>query len=330
MSKKGKLTSSWNPSKLPYQTDYNDHFETPLEAYQDIAPLLNWIASKQQQSTKIISSNVDQSVGNKSMTFPVLYDPYYCNGRTKSLLRQLGFENVIHDKRDFYADIMDDNLPEYDIFVSNPPYSDKHKEKCLQFCFDHLRQGESYETSITHKRSQPFFLLMPNYVASKEYYRKLLVSLESQSSSEDVVYLVPNHGTQYQYEHPENTGKPKCPFQSLWFCGVGKDFVHEIKTFWQSLPEKANTKPTLLISLKELEKWNVVSFQNRPSLRQRRSMKKKQKQQQIVVDPIRATIEPQKEPIQRMDTIDKNDQETTKKRKSKYRDDSGQRIKRRF
>jgi hypothetical protein len=78
-------------------------------------------------------------------------------------LLELGFSNVVHECRDFYQDIENHTIPHHDTFVSNPPYSDQHKEKCLEFVMEQL-----------HTKDRPFFILMPNYVAAREYYRKLV------------------------------------------------------------------------------------------------------------------------------------------------------------
>jgi hypothetical protein len=136
----------WSKSSLsfPYETEYADHFETPLQAYKDVAPL--WDALRPDRRRHRI------------------YDPYYCNGRTQRLLRdELGFPQVIHARRDFYEDISKDKVPPHDTLVSNPPYSDNHKERCLDFCFQQLQ-------TATCRR--PFFLLLPNYVAARDYYRQ--------------------------------------------------------------------------------------------------------------------------------------------------------------
>lgn len=77
--------------KYPYRTDYNDHFETPLEAYEHIVPLLDALHPNRNEH--------------------IIYDPYYCNGQTKVLLSNLGFSKVKHEKRDFYQDIMMNNVP---------------------------------------------------------------------------------------------------------------------------------------------------------------------------------------------------------------------------
>ena len=151
------------PRPFPYKVDYNDHFETPEIAYLDICPLLD-------------------SVSGKSRECHCIYDPYFCNGRTKTLLNELGFSNVIHECRDFYKDIENHSIPQHDTFVSNPPYSDHHKEKCLEFALEQLRT-----------KDRPFFALMPNYVAAREYYRKLVEKVcpftAQQSARRRDVYL---------------------------------------------------------------------------------------------------------------------------------------------
>ena len=51
---------------------------------------------------------------------------------------------------------------EYDILVTNPPYSGDHKQKLLQYI---------------SKAEKPFCLLLPVYVAAKSYWRDF-VALE--------------------------------------------------------------------------------------------------------------------------------------------------------
>ena len=59
----------WN-----FAVDYNDHFETPLVAYQDILPVLQNIADRK----------------GKSLHDLVVYDPYYCKGEMVKHLKSLG------------------------------------------------------------------------------------------------------------------------------------------------------------------------------------------------------------------------------------------------
>jgi hypothetical protein len=85
---KSKL--AWN-----FAVDYNDHFETPAVAYQDLKPALIVLA---------------KHLG-KSPADLVIYDPYWCQGSMVELLKDQGFPNVINRNRDFYADIAKKVIP---------------------------------------------------------------------------------------------------------------------------------------------------------------------------------------------------------------------------
>ena len=63
----------WN-----FDVDYNDHFETPLIAYNDIKPMLLALA---------------ESLGKKPDEL-VIYDPYYCQGGMVMMLKAMGFPKV--------------------------------------------------------------------------------------------------------------------------------------------------------------------------------------------------------------------------------------------
>lgn len=80
----------------------------------------------------------------------------YCAGRTPRLLRQLGFPKVEHSNQDFYKLVRENQQPKHDVLVTNPPYSGDHKKRCLEYC---------------RASGKPWFLLVPNYVATKDYYR---------------------------------------------------------------------------------------------------------------------------------------------------------------
>lgn len=356
---KGKPTrrgSSWSPS-FPYFTDYNDHFETPRRAYLDVKPLLDWLID--------CLTDIDSDT-SCTKTTAAMYDPYYCNGRTAVLLRDLGYDNVIHEKRDFYADM--GKFYDYDILITNPPYSDTHKKRCLAYCLEQLRNdpknqrqrtmsgniGEATsvaKTTTTRRQGKPFLLLMPAYTASKQYYRDCL-NLTSLNEEEDIVYLVPS--APYHYEHPEKTGKDQSPFDSLWFCGIGKDRVAAFQRFWESLP-RTNHRPRLATSLAELQKMNVISFQNRPNPRKRG---KKRKQMMMMMQPVPAKAAATttmtavaKGPSSNVLSSASNPSKAKRasdttstvsipassssvppenEKKSKYRDQSGQRSKKRF
>ena len=68
-SSSSSCSRCWN-----FAVDYNDHFETPLVAYQDILPVLQNIAGRK----------------GKSLHDLVVYDPYYCKGEMVKHLKSLG------------------------------------------------------------------------------------------------------------------------------------------------------------------------------------------------------------------------------------------------
>ncbi|CAM9404559.1 unnamed protein product, partial [Phaeothamnion confervicola] len=141
--KKRSKSSSGGPGDgpaHPFPTDYCDHFETPLRAYRDAEPVLVGLAA---------------ALG-KARAELQIWDPFFCAGRTPRLLAQLGFTSVHHENVDFYEVIRQGAVPPHDVFVTNPPYSGNHKRRCLEFCA---------------ASGKPWLLLMPNYVATKDYYR---------------------------------------------------------------------------------------------------------------------------------------------------------------
>ena len=273
-----------------YEVDYNDHFETPLQAYKDILPILDFIAPE--------TTNIDRKEH-------IIYDPYYCNGRTKSLLQGLGFEKVVHEKRDFYKDIAQGKVPKHHTLVTNPPYSDDHKEKCLQFCVDQFRKNRT-----------SFFLLIPNYVAARNYYRRILGE-----NIQDVAYLAPMK--EYSYSHPEGTGHEESPFASLWFCCIGRDRIQKLAIRW-----KESTQ--FISSFDELVSLGVISIQNRPNPRQRKKMRKMAAQG----DTGGANTFAQKARSSKKNSSKNQTQKEQPKKKkrtnSKYRDKTGERTKKRF
>lgn len=190
-------------SAFPYEVDPDDHCESPLEAYEDVIPLLQsygkWI---RKQSNSQLS----------------IYDPYFCNGRVARHLESLGFPEVYNRKENCYEVWKDPSLyPSYDVFLTNPPYSADHIEKLMQ-----------HVTSKQNK-NKPWMLLMPNFVHKKDYYQRLTVD-----SGQLPIYLVPKK--RYVYQPPPNmrakkassTHKKSSPFVSMWYLwGGNRDVTDE-------------------------------------------------------------------------------------------------------
>jgi hypothetical protein len=84
-----------DPKKWNFEVEYNDHFETPQQAYVDLVHVLKQAA---------------QDLG-KPFEELIVYDPYYCEGRMVSLFLQLGIRRVINQNQDFYLDLASGTVP---------------------------------------------------------------------------------------------------------------------------------------------------------------------------------------------------------------------------
>jgi hypothetical protein len=172
-----------------FVVDDTDHCETPASAYSDLLTLLDAccrIYGKNRRTLRI-------------------YDPYYCNGAVIHHLGKLGFMDVYNQCEDFYSVQAADKTPQYDVLVTNPPYSGEHIEKILSFC-----------TSS----GKPWFCLLPHWVYTKSYYNR---------HGHNVWYLV-KHTVRYAYEPPKwveagngstaiDKGRQRtAPFPSFWYC----------------------------------------------------------------------------------------------------------------
>ena len=260
-------------SKYPYRTDYNDHFETPARAYDDIYPLLEYVLTNKQKCKHNRSGSSNEAT---------IYDPYYCAGRAGTLLNDLFQRHknkrlssasirIQHEKRDFYKDTKQKTVPNHDILVTNPPYSEDHKERCLEFAVNQLKE-----------HGRPFFLLMPNYIAMKEYFRTIVLFGEGKKKRIQTFYITPSKQHQYEYDHPEGTGHKVSPFASVWFIGLSYTDNEVIKsthqvvmdafTKFHTASSKSST-PQIVSSLQNLIRIGAVSAEKRKNPRQRKKMK---------------------------------------------------------
>lgn len=89
-SKAKAIGFKWN-----FPTDYNDHFETPIQAYSDLLPVLQTLATQL----------------GKTLSDLVIYDPYFCQGNMKAYLASLGVMRIINENKDFYKDIKNKTIP---------------------------------------------------------------------------------------------------------------------------------------------------------------------------------------------------------------------------
>ena len=196
-----------------FETDYNDHFETPRLAYEHVAPILGACAA--------------QRPGGGGLGALAVYDPYYCQGRVREALAAQGCsrERVLNANRDFYADVAARRVPAHDVLVTNPPYSGDHKQRLCEYLLGAAREAEG---------ARPFLLLLPAWVAGTDYWASFVARLgethaasprqrakaDARGAAErraGVFYLSPK--ARYAYEHPQAVGHAAAPFHSVWFCG---------------------------------------------------------------------------------------------------------------
>jgi len=177
--------------EFPFETDADDHCESPLQAYKDIVPFLKDFNERKASSGETL-----------------IYDPYFCNGAVIENFNLLGFSRVYNRKEDCYKVWSTSSYPSHDLLVTNPPYSGDHIEKLI----DHVT-SKSYG-------NRPFLLLMPQWVHKKEYYI-------SKTKGIRPFYVVPHR--RYVYLPPpafreskkSDVHKKSSPFVSMWFVWGG-------------------------------------------------------------------------------------------------------------
>ena len=90
----------------------------------------------------------------------IIYEAFYGDGKSGEYLKELGCKNIIHKEIDFYEHY--DKL-EYDLIVSNPPYSDCKK------ILSKLKEID-----------KPFILIMPSSKINTQYFRNEFKNTEMQ------------------------------------------------------------------------------------------------------------------------------------------------------
>lgn len=202
LSIKATTTTPSKSSSHAFECDPSDHCETPFQAYKDIEPFLFRIA---------------QSLKKTKATLRI-YDPYFCEGSTKEHLLRLGFENVTNVNEDFYVNIENKNVPEYDVLLTNPPYSADHFTRILNFC---------------GKSKKPFFLLLPNFVCRKKYYASEIIQKQKEP-----MFLIPDELKPYRYWAPGRKGfevraKGTTPFVTFWYLDFGNLVdLNDVRRWW--------------------------------------------------------------------------------------------------
>jgi hypothetical protein len=185
-------------SDFPFETDADDHCESPHQAYQDVVPFLKDCATSSCSSQEKL----------------LIYDPYFCNGTVVQNLKSLGFPNVYNRKEDAYQVWGSSKYPKHDVLVTNPPYSGDHIERLI----DH----------VTSKAfgNRPWMLLLPQWVHKKDYFLARTKNIRP-------FYVVPKR--RYVYIPPpsfreskkSDVHKKSSPFVSMWFVWGGTKLQNE-------------------------------------------------------------------------------------------------------
>lgn len=188
----------------PFVADDRDHCETAVEAYADVASILSAHAKRLGVSDAKLR----------------VYDPYYCNGAVKANLASLGFETVHNECEDFYAVAAAGKVPEFDVLVTNPPYSADHVAKLLDFVEGPLCAGAG----------RPALMLMPNWVVDKDYYATFAARVGGGKRAREVAYVAPKKRYSYwaprgwrvhKHTHSGPKGEKTSPFVSFWYMVLG-------------------------------------------------------------------------------------------------------------
>ena len=143
-----------------------DNYDTPLYVWKMITDYLN----------------LDKSA--------IIYDPFINTGKSKEYLNQLGYNNVIHEKENFFSNYQN---KKYDILISNPPFSTK--QKILK---------------ILYELDKPFILILPTSIISKLYVKNIF--------GDDIYkiqYIVPNRRLQFEVD---GYNQKRCCFDCIFFC----------------------------------------------------------------------------------------------------------------
>ena len=120
----------------------------------------------------------------------IIYEPFYNDSKSKTYLGKLGYNNVIHENEDFFENY---DKYEYDIIISNPPYS--IKQNILK---------------VLYKIDKPFVLIVPTSIISKLYVKNIF-----KDDIDKVQYIIPSRRLQYEVN---GYNQKRTPFDTLFFC----------------------------------------------------------------------------------------------------------------
>jgi hypothetical protein len=205
---KGSTEQQQQHHRHNFTTNVLDHCETPHVAYEHLREFLNAIGAAMKIRPPI-TTNLR------------IWDPFYCDGSMKRIFSDMGFTNVIHENQDFYQLVQEKKIPPHDILITNPPYSDDHIHRLLDFVV---------KVQIPNQR--PSCLLLPNWVSRQPDYAARFVSPitanNNNNNKSELFYLSPIEPYSYQMpswvggDRPDHVGESgkTTPYLSSWYLVV--------------------------------------------------------------------------------------------------------------
>ena len=119
-----------------------------------------------------------------------IYEPFYCSGRSKRIVEGHGFPHVIHEQRCFFNNPPNPN--EYDIILSNPPYSNLPKIFC-----------------VLKELDKPWAMLIHLVSISNQYFQNAI------RDSSKLQLIIPKKRIHFIRE---GEGTKRCNFDTAWVC----------------------------------------------------------------------------------------------------------------
>lgn len=121
----------------------------------------------------------------------VIYEPFYSNGNSKKYLEELDYKNIIHNNECFFENY---KKYEFDIIISNPPYT--IKQKILK---------------ILYEIDKPFILIVPTSIISKLYMKNIF-----KHDLVHIQYVIPQR--RLQFERLDGYNQRRTCFDTLFLC----------------------------------------------------------------------------------------------------------------
>lgn len=158
---------------------------------------VSFVTHDDYMSPKIMWENIKDFIPQDK----VLWEAFYGDGKSGEYLRELGFD-VIHEEIDFFDD---ETLPQYDILVSNPPFS-----KCKEV------------VGRLKKLEKPFIIVLPAFKLFTKYFRDAF-------QGENIQLIIPKKRIQFEkIKNGVKKAEGRCSFDCFYYCwkmGFDRDII---------------------------------------------------------------------------------------------------------